>query len=290
MNLVTIYIISCNRPEFLKRAIQSCFEQTYENIEIIVVDDCSDIFDINDFSKLYSHQNIRFFRLPQKSGANIARNLAITKSNGFYVTGLDDDDYFHPKRIEFMFNSFQDKTDDISAISTRHMFESVEKKNSLKSRLKYIFKMFSILFGSGIKIHYHDLLNKNIVGNQIFTTKKNLVDIGMFDEQLPALQDYETWIRLSFIKGPILRINKFLYFKNDELVSITNKNRRKLKGFDYISTKHADIFKNREHCVELHKTLYQYKQISIKQFILFFKNGNRSYLIWLLLTFKVRAF
>lgn len=280
--MVSVYIISKDRKDFLKKAIQSCLSQSYKNIEIIVVDDCSESFNIEDLKEEFPQ--VIFYRMDKASGANVCRNKALNLASGRYITGLDDDDYFTRDRVEVMLKFYEKYCDRISAVSTRHLFESVYLKKSLKYRLKNL----SSYLLKGQVIGLNSILNKNNIGNQVLTEVERLKAIGGFDNDLPALQDYETWIRLIKKFGPIYRINTFSYIKNDKTVSITNENRSKLKGFDFIFEKHRDIFKNREHCFELHKVLYRQKFVSLSQFFKFFRPGNISYLVYLLFTFRVR--
>ena len=283
--LVTIYIISKNREPFLRRAISSCQNQTYQNLEIIVVDDCSDNFDI--FSLQKDFPLVNFHRMEASSGANICRNKALSKAKGTYITGLDDDDLFTEDRIKKMLSVLNEKG--VKAVSSRHLFERVFHCYTFRDRVKFAIKKVSLIF-PGKLIFSEDLLNKNIVGNQIFTQTSILRKIGGFDVELPALQDYETWLRFLIAIGPIYRVNDFLYIKNDETVSITNFNRKKLLGFDYIFNKYQDYFSGFEHCFSLHKKLYENKVLTFREVIRFWKKGNRVYLLKLMLTLKVKGF
>lgn len=98
--LVTVYIPTFNRVELLKRAVESVRQQTYQNLEIIIVDDCS-----NDNTHGYLEEitkrdsRIRYFIKEKNSGACVSRNIAIDNAKGEFITGLDDDDYFLKNRI-----------------------------------------------------------------------------------------------------------------------------------------------------------------------------------------------
>lgn len=285
---VSIYIISKDRPRLLRRAIRSCLNQTFQNIEVIIVDDCSESFDIFDLEKEFPSNKCRFFRAEEPRGANYCRNLAIQKSSGEYVTGLDDDDFFHPARIEIMLNTLIKKRFNVSGVSSRHMFESVFDRGNIKTAIINLFKMASTVLSKGKTISADDILNKNSVGNQVLIKKEFLVKVGLFDEKLPALQDYEAWLRVTSEIGPIYRVNKFLYFKNDYSNSVTKNNRKKLAGFEYILKKHSNLFKGNEDCFLLHKTFYSQNHLTVNQAISLFSGKNKSYIIWLLITLKVK--
>ncbi|PLL70465.1 hypothetical protein CWN62_29695, partial [Klebsiella pneumoniae] len=88
--LVTIYIPTYNRLELLKRALNSVVNQTYKNLEIIVVDDNSSD-GTQEFLKNFSKKDPRvsYILKTDNSGACVSRNLAIDKANGLFITGLD---------------------------------------------------------------------------------------------------------------------------------------------------------------------------------------------------------
>ena len=104
--LVTVYITTFNRVNLLKRSLDSVFKQTYKNIEIIIVDDCS-TDGTQEFIKEISQQDkrIKFFLKEKNGGACESRNIAIQNARGEYITGLDDDDYFLSNRIENFVNN-----------------------------------------------------------------------------------------------------------------------------------------------------------------------------------------
>jgi glycosyltransferase involved in cell wall biosynthesis len=99
--LVSIIIPCFNASRWLSEAIDSCLEQTYSNIEIIIIDDGSSDNSweiIKSYSDKYKNK-IKCRSIPH-SGGNHARNLAISLSNGEYIQFLDADDYILPEKIE----------------------------------------------------------------------------------------------------------------------------------------------------------------------------------------------
>lgn len=103
--LVTVYIITHNRSSLLERALTSVIGQDYENLEIIIVDDCSSD-DTRSMVLKYMADDSRlvYLRNDVNCGPCYSRNLAISKANGEYITGLDDDDYFLSHRVSDFLN------------------------------------------------------------------------------------------------------------------------------------------------------------------------------------------
>ena len=94
--MVSCVITTRNRLPLLKRAVESVMQQTYSNIEIVVVDDGSD-----DGTKEWAEsQNFKYIHIPKEKGkgGNYARNLGIKNSTGEFVAFLDDDDYWLPEK------------------------------------------------------------------------------------------------------------------------------------------------------------------------------------------------
>jgi len=99
--LVSIIIPTCNRAQMLSRAIDSALRQTYQNIEIIIVDDCSRD---NTYEIVHNYLNkdkrIVYFRNEENRGAAYSRNVGIERSQGSFLAFLDDDCEYLPEKIE----------------------------------------------------------------------------------------------------------------------------------------------------------------------------------------------
>ena len=88
--LVSIIIPTHNRSELLSRAVKSVINQTYQNIEIIIVDD---VGNVPKEIKILSDK-IKYLHIPNTLWVSENRNAGINISNGKYIAGLDDDDYW----------------------------------------------------------------------------------------------------------------------------------------------------------------------------------------------------
>ena len=100
--MVSIIIPNYNYSKFLHGCLRSCTEQTYKDIEIIVVDDCSTDDSPTQLLQYAEADNrIRLLFLPNNSGYSKAKNEGIVKAKGEYVTFLDADDMLTPKSVEW---------------------------------------------------------------------------------------------------------------------------------------------------------------------------------------------
>ena len=194
--LVTVYITTKNRPQLLKRAVDSVLEQSYQRIELIVVDDGSTQETAEYLTQPNLCARVTTIRHTSSKGACASRNAAINAANGSCITGLDDDDYFARDRIQSFVDAWVGVADGYSALFSN--FE-VKTRGGVK-RIEL-----------PIVVTSDTLKRQNAMGCQIFTNTLWLRDIGGFDEDMPAWQDYETWFRLVERFGPALNTGLFTY-------------------------------------------------------------------------------
>lgn len=105
MKSVSVIISVHNKEDYLERCLESVVQQTYQNIEIIVVNDAStdkSKMIIERFTKKYA--NVYMYQLKNKSGVAKARNFGLSKATGDYVYFLDADDYITPYTLELFLN------------------------------------------------------------------------------------------------------------------------------------------------------------------------------------------
>lgn len=234
MNLpkVSVYIPTHNRVLLLERALKSVINQTYKNIEIIVCNDAS-----TDSTREYidtisrQHSNLIVLHNETGLGAPASRNRCIKASSGQFVTGLDDDDYFDPTRIERLMQGEYERS--IQGEDYSFIFGDINK----------ITQTGTIYQKAESTVDLKKILTKNYIGNQFFISKEKLVSVGMFDERLPAWQDYDLLIRLIHRYGPAYGINGSGYnldlSHSHERISKSSKN--VIEAFDMLSSKYKNF-------------------------------------------------
>lgn len=97
--LVSIIMPSYNTAPYIKETVQSVLNQTYENWELIIVDDCSTDNTEEVLSKIYD-ERIRFIKNEKNSGAAVSRNKALREARGQWIAYLDSDDLWMPEKLE----------------------------------------------------------------------------------------------------------------------------------------------------------------------------------------------
>jgi glycosyltransferase involved in cell wall biosynthesis len=248
ITLVSVYIPTKNRLELLKRAIESVLDQTYPNVELIVVDDASTDGTREYLAKETESGRLRAIFNEESLGACAARNTAISHSRGEFVTGLDDDDYFSSQqRLELLMNMWK----------------------SVHSRCSGVYDSAKVLTEDGFlvwhlpdSVTYEQLRQWNNVGNQVFAPRKHYLEAGLFDLQMPAWQDWDLWIRMSRKFGPFVNVNRYTYTfdKSHDSHRITQGNERRLREAMYrLSHKMENISAFEKSCLVL--ALYVYPQV-----------------------------
>ncbi|MEN0049738.1 MAG: glycosyltransferase [Bacteroidota bacterium] len=201
-DLVSVVIPTRNRLQLLKRAIQSVLNQSYQQLEIIVVNDGS-----TDGTKEYLDQltneleNICVFHSYPAKGACSARNIGIWNAKGEYLTLLDDDDEYFPKRISALLKVFQ-KNPDLAFVCSSYLVIQDGKNIVLNAKLK--------------ELELSNVFWKNTMGNSLLTYTDRIRAINGFDERLTSAQDYDLFIRLIKVFGKALRIKEPLLILHTE--------------------------------------------------------------------------
>lgn len=109
--LITVIIPTYNRIDTLERAINSVKNQTYKNIEIIVVDDNAKKEDIRNKVReiIKKYKDVKLIENKKNLGGGLTRNVGIEHASGKYIAFLDDDDEFYPDKIEKQYKLCKEK-------------------------------------------------------------------------------------------------------------------------------------------------------------------------------------
>ena len=148
--LVSIITPSYNSAKFIAETIQSVQNQTYQNWEMIIVDDgSSDETESVVLSIIQNDNRIQFHKLSQNSGPAVARNTGIEKASGDYMTFIDADDIWFPTFIENNIKTIQ-KT------GIPFVFSSYKRANE---QLEFVYSDFIVPH----KVSYTDILKSNSI-------------------------------------------------------------------------------------------------------------------------------
>lgn len=207
--MVSVIIPSYNREKTIERAVMSVLNQTYKDLELIVVDDCSKD---NTVEVLKSIKDDRFkiIELEKNSGACVARNVGVENAQGDYIAFQDSDDEWLLDKLEKQMAIFEkEKVDLVFCAFNRFGLG----KNFTCPKLS-----------EGI-VERKTLLEDSRISTQTLVGKKECFENVKFDPEMPRLQDYDITIRLSkkysiyFVNEPLVN----MYVQNDSISISKNK-------------------------------------------------------------------
>ncbi len=198
-DLVSFIMSTYNSEDTVSKSIESMLNQTYQNIEILIVDDCSNdnTYEIcENYSR--TNKNIFLFRNNKNIGLTKSLNKLLNHSKGTYIARQDADDTSMPERIQKQFEFIEsNKLDGCSARS------NIIGHRRVIPGLSYFFPIKLIMKYKNPFIH-----------GTLFIKKSVLSNLGGYDERFIFSQDYklmsdilEKGYRVSIIKTPLYNLN-----------------------------------------------------------------------------------
>jgi glycosyltransferase involved in cell wall biosynthesis len=231
--LVSILIPLYNSEKYIGETIDSCLDQTWKNIEIIIVDDGSEdksLHIVQEYSSKYD-----FIKLYQQSnkGAPAARNKAFELSNGRFIQYLDSDDILSEAKIENQLKLFAEYGDNIISSSKWDRFYNSLNDAVFPERPTY--KDFDDPVDWILEVS-----SKNDMGQtSVWLTPKSIIEkAGKWNEDLTINQDGEFFTRV-LLQSKSVKFCKdaYVYYRSGDRsrISYTNKNRSLSLLQSYIS-------------------------------------------------------
>lgn len=179
--LVSIIIPSYNASKFIRETITSVRQQSYQNWEMIVVDDYSS----DDTCKIIEQEcgedfRIKLIKLDMNKGPAHARNVGIKNARGKYLAFIDADDTWLPEKLQKQVSFMQSKDIAFSFTEYRQISEDG----------KWCGKIVSV----PVSVTYNELLKETIIGGH--TVMLDIEKIGFFEYSGEYHEDYITWLNL----------------------------------------------------------------------------------------------
>lgn len=186
---VTIVIPVYNGSNFMKVAIDSAIAQTYDNKEILVINDGSTDNGETEKIALSYGNKIRYIK-KENGGVATALNLAIKEMKGDYLSWLSHDDIYKPYKIEKQIETIK-KLEDKTTILFSNV-ELIDEKGEIFCTTNYSNLMTHEELCQGI----YPVIKGTVNGCSMLISKKCFDKVGLFNENLKTSNDYEMWLRL----------------------------------------------------------------------------------------------
>ncbi len=255
-DLVTVGILCYNAEASILKAIKSALSQTYKNIEIIVVDDCSIDNSVEIIKKSTFYKDIKLFLNKKNQGPGFSRNVVLKNAKGSFICFMDDDDISDKKRIEVQINS---------------IFNEGYDKNNCVLSICNIYREYPSGYIQNMKVfgtYFRKPSSNEMIDFLLFNNKKKGIDygfgcptcamliskkalsmIGGFDDSLRRVEDMDLTLRLCQIKCYLVSsketfVNQFSTSGDDKSPLKNLKAEIKIikKNKDYLRKKHIYFY------------------------------------------------
>ena len=230
MILFSVIIPTYNRAHFIERAIKSVLDQTYQNFEIIVVDDASSD-NTEEVVKRFSDLRIKYHKNHINKERCISRNIGIEKAKGEYICFLDSDDYHLPNHLEVLYNEIQTQNETKGFFFTNSWNETSQGVRSERGC-----PVYSEIEPYTYFLHY-------TVNPQRWAVHKEVLLKHAFDPEIVICEDMDTSLRILAAGVPIYHINErtTIYVAAEDSFTMSDNNKAEKELF-YLKK----IFKRKE--------------------------------------------
>ena len=193
---VSVIVPTYNRADRLEGTLRSIVSQTYQDFELIVVDDGSTD---NTSKVIESFPSAQYLPMKKNSGVSKARNIGLACAKGKFICFLDSDDLWNEKKLQIQINWMENNRDSQICYTDEIWIRNGARVNQMNRHRKYTGDIFR-----------HCLALCIVSPSSVMIRAKLFSEIGNFDESLPACEDYDLWLRIAvkyafhFIEEPLI--------------------------------------------------------------------------------------
>lgn len=193
---VSVIVPTYNRANRLEGTLRSIVSQTYQDFELIVVDDGSTD---NTSKVIESFPSAQYLPMKKNSGVSKARNIGLACAKGEFICFLDSDDLWKEKKLEIQIHWMESNTDNQVCYTDEIWVRNGVRVNQMNKHRKYTGDIFR-----------HCLALCIVSPSSVMIRARLFSEIGNFDESLPACEDYDLWLRIAvkyafhFIEEPLI--------------------------------------------------------------------------------------
>ena len=219
---VSIIVTTYNSRKFIKKLLKSILNQTYQNFEIIFVDDCSNDGTFEDLKKIKKKfgKKITLLKTKKNYGTpSVTRNLGIKNAKGNLICLLDSDDRWEKDKLELQVNAFSDKNT-IYTTSAKYFNSKNLKSGFLINTIRIFLQIFFINKINNKGFQWFYIYNPIITSSVL--VHKNIFKKVLFDQDVNTREDLDLWIRLRRNNHKFYlnkKISTNIFRRNDSLTS-----------------------------------------------------------------------
>ena len=233
---VCVIIPTYNRGNLISKSVKSVLNQTYQDFELIVIDDAS-IDNTREIVNSFADKRIRYIKLEKNKGAANARNVGLKVARGKYIAFQDSDDEWLPEKLEKQMKAFQILPANVGVVYT-----DMYRISNGNTKIKH---WESPHLNSDDDMIHRKLLSSALIKNygigiqSTMIRKKCFDKVGFFDERLPMFIDFEMFVKLSYhfrffhIQEPLVN-----FYNTSESITSTKGGNRHIIANNLILQKH----------------------------------------------------
>ncbi|CAN5501925.1 glycosyltransferase [soil metagenome] len=247
--LVSVIVAVFNQQDFVVETINSVLNQSYSNLEVIVVDDGSKDESVAILSQL-KDSRLTVISLKHAGEAN-CKNYGFQKSSGDFVGFLDGDDVWEPTKVESHVKALNNNAN----AGVAYSFTSFIDKEGLTLYRETPYQAHADC--------YRELLRNNFMksGSNVIHTRRSLIDAGCYDANCPILMDWDLYLRLSkrcpFVLVPEHLVRYRIHARQNSLnVGAMEKSARRLLSREFEQNSTSQLCKQQRH--ESFSNFYSY--------------------------------
>ena len=223
---ISVLLCVYNSQKYIREAIESLRSQTFQDFEIIIVDDAS-IDETPEILNRYKDSRTFIHRNTENKGLTKSLNIGLSFCRGEYIARMDADDFSLPMRFEKQ-AKFLDKNTECAAVGSWCM--RINEKGDVVSKWDHPTDY------EGIKKRL--LTQNSIFHGTVMMRREPILKIGGYNEKYKYSQDYDLWLRLSE-HAQIRNIGEFLYLSRFDTKSISNMNKRQQDHYAELARREA---------------------------------------------------
>jgi len=236
----SVIIATYNRAHLVGRAIRSVLAQTYQDFEVLVVDDGS-TDETPAAVGAFDDPRLVYLRREQNGGASATRNMGIRRARGKYISFLDDDDEFLPEFLAESYRVFEAAPESVGFgwCGIHNIRDSIEDEKFLSEEI------WQPDFRNREHAYLSSLRSRGIGSGCGLTVRRTCFDIvGLFDEALQTAVDTDILVRFfrhfDFVVVPkvLVKVHKHNHGRVSDLY------REKAEAYERIVSKHLDVLTN----------------------------------------------
>jgi teichuronic acid biosynthesis glycosyltransferase TuaG len=196
MNLASVIVPYFKKKKYIKKAINSILNQSYKHIEVIIIYDDINLYDLQYLKELFENDNRVKIHVNKKNlGAGLSRNIGIKLARGDYIAFLDADDFWNKDKLQTQINFM--KKNSLECCHTNYKIID-EKGKIISNRLARNF------------LKVEDLIKSCDIGLSTMIISKKIKELNLQFANLKTKEDFVLWLSILKCNIPIMALNKNL--------------------------------------------------------------------------------